>query len=206
MTIEWLATWQPLIVPIMLLLTILLETARPLAQADVHRWRHARHNLGMTALAFGAFGALGGLKAAAAAWVTVHHTGALNAVALPWGVRIAASFLAIDLVNYLGHRLQHAVPLLWRFHRVHHSDPALDVTTTIRQHPGEGVIRYAFMAAFAIALGAPPTAFAVYRADGADMKPFAVNVVELESGLVKAMHFFLYPELFAAFGLPDSPG
>jgi sterol desaturase/sphingolipid hydroxylase (fatty acid hydroxylase superfamily) len=46
---------------------------------------------------------------------------------------------------------------------VHHSDPAVDVTTTIRQHPGEGVIRYVFMAAFAIALGAPPAAFAVYR-------------------------------------------
>jgi sterol desaturase/sphingolipid hydroxylase (fatty acid hydroxylase superfamily) len=46
---------------------------------------------------------------------------------------------------------------------VHHSDPAVDVTTTIRQHPGEGVIRYFFMAAFAVALGATPGAFAVYR-------------------------------------------
>jgi sterol desaturase/sphingolipid hydroxylase (fatty acid hydroxylase superfamily) len=46
---------------------------------------------------------------------------------------------------------------------VHHSDPAVDVTTTIRQHPVEGVIRYAFMSAFAISLGAPPAAFAVYR-------------------------------------------
>jgi sterol desaturase/sphingolipid hydroxylase (fatty acid hydroxylase superfamily) len=39
----------------------------------------------------------------------------------------------------------------------------VDVTTTIRQHPGEGVIRYAFMGAFAFALGASPGAFAVYR-------------------------------------------
>ena len=47
-------------------------------------------------------------------------------------------------------------------------------------------------------------AFGVYRGDGADATPFAINVVEIESGLVKGMHFFLYPELFAAFGLPDS--
>ena len=55
------------------------------------------------------------------------------------------------------------IPAFWRFHRVHHSDPAVDVTTTIRQHPGEGLIRYAFMAAFAIPLGASLGAFAVYR-------------------------------------------
>ena len=38
----------------------------------------------------------------------------------------------------------HKLPALWRFHRVHHSDPLVDVTTTIRQHPGESLIRYAF--------------------------------------------------------------
>jgi sterol desaturase/sphingolipid hydroxylase (fatty acid hydroxylase superfamily) len=46
---------------------------------------------------------------------------------------------------------------------VHHSDPALDVTTTIRQHPAEGVIRYVAMAAFALPLGVGPGAFAFYR-------------------------------------------
>jgi sterol desaturase/sphingolipid hydroxylase (fatty acid hydroxylase superfamily) len=46
---------------------------------------------------------------------------------------------------------------------VHHSDAVVDVTTTIRQHPGESVIRYAFMAVFAFGLGAGPGAFAVYR-------------------------------------------
>jgi sterol desaturase/sphingolipid hydroxylase (fatty acid hydroxylase superfamily) len=57
----------------------------------------------------------------------------------------------------------HKIPAFWRFHAVHHSDPEVDVTTTIRQHPGESVIRYVFLAAFAFALGAGPGAFAVYR-------------------------------------------
>ena len=71
--------------------------------------------------------------------------------------------LVLDLSFYVAHVAMHKVPSFWRFHSVHHADPAVDVTTTIRQHPGEGVIRYAFMAAFAIPLGASPGAFAVYR-------------------------------------------
>jgi RNA polymerase sigma-70 factor (ECF subfamily) len=47
-------------------------------------------------------------------------------------------------------------------------------------------------------------AFGVYRGDGANARPFAINVVEIESGLVAAMHFFKYTELFPAFGLPDT--
>jgi sterol desaturase/sphingolipid hydroxylase (fatty acid hydroxylase superfamily) len=69
----------------------------------------------------------------------------------------------LDFSFYLAHVTMHKVPALWRFHLVHHSDPAVDVTTTIRQHPGESVIRYAFMAAAAFLLGVGPAVFAVYR-------------------------------------------
>jgi len=70
--------------------------------------------------------------------------------------------LGLDFSIYVAHRLMHARPVLWRFHAVHHSDPAVDVTTTIRQHPVEGAVRYAFLAA-ALAIGATPPEFAVYR-------------------------------------------
>ena len=49
-------------------------------------------------------------------------------------------------------------------------------------------------------------AFGVYRGDGADARPFAINLVEIESGLIVDMHFFKYPELFSAFGLPAKLG
>jgi RNA polymerase sigma-70 factor, ECF subfamily len=49
-------------------------------------------------------------------------------------------------------------------------------------------------------------AFGVYRGEGSDARPFAINVLEIESGLVTDMHFFKYPELFPAFGLPDTLG
>jgi RNA polymerase sigma-70 factor (ECF subfamily) len=47
-------------------------------------------------------------------------------------------------------------------------------------------------------------AFGVYRGEGAEARPFAINVVTIESGLVAEMHFFKYPELFPAFGLPTT--
>src|SRR4030095_6572287 len=71
--------------------------------------------------------------------------------------------VALDLAWYAAHTTLHRVPWLWRIHAVHHSDPALDVTTTIRQHPAEGLVRYLYMGAAALALGATPAAFAVYR-------------------------------------------
>jgi RNA polymerase sigma-70 factor (ECF subfamily) len=45
-------------------------------------------------------------------------------------------------------------------------------------------------------------AFGVYRGAGADARPFAINVLQIESGLIADMHFFMYPRLFPAFGLP----
>jgi hypothetical protein len=49
-------------------------------------------------------------------------------------------------------------------------------------------------------------AFGVYRGEGSDARPFAINVVEITSGLVTDMHFFKNPELFSLFGLPDTLG
>ena len=52
-------------------------------------------------------------------------------------VSLVVGFLLLDLMGYLLHRFEHAVPLLWRFHALHHSDPDVDVTTAIRHHPIE---------------------------------------------------------------------
>ena len=70
--------------------------------------------------------------------------------ALPALPTAAIGIAVLDLGTYLAHTTMHRVPMLWRFHSVHHSDPALDVTTTVRQHPGETFVRYAFLSAFAI--------------------------------------------------------
>jgi sterol desaturase/sphingolipid hydroxylase (fatty acid hydroxylase superfamily) len=94
--------------------------------------------------------------------------------------------LALDLAFYLLHVAMHHVPGWWRFHAVHHSDPALDVTTTVRQHPGESLLRFAAIAAFALPLGASPAAFALYR------------VLAAVSGLLEHANFRLPLRLEAA--------
>jgi len=96
-------------------------------------------------------------------WLQAHGLGLLNVVALPQSAALLATVIVLDLAWYVTHVTLHVTPALWRFHSVHHSDPAVDVTTTIRQHPGESLIRYLFLAAFAFSLGAPPAGFALYR-------------------------------------------
>jgi sterol desaturase/sphingolipid hydroxylase (fatty acid hydroxylase superfamily) len=89
--------------------------------------------------------------------------GLFNAVEWsPW-VEFAAAVLLLDFLTYAIHVAMHERPGLWRFHRVHHSDPAVDVTTALRQHPGESLIRFASLIVFASALGVSPAAFAIYR-------------------------------------------
>jgi sterol desaturase/sphingolipid hydroxylase (fatty acid hydroxylase superfamily) len=55
------------------------------------------------------------------------------------GLGLVAGFLLLDLMRYAVHRCEHAVPLFWRFHALHYSDPDVDVTTSIRHHPIEYV-------------------------------------------------------------------
>jgi sterol desaturase/sphingolipid hydroxylase (fatty acid hydroxylase superfamily) len=53
---------------------------------------------------------------------------------------LAAGFLLLDLMRYGVHRCEHAVPFFWRFHALHHSDPDVDATTSVRHHPVEHVL------------------------------------------------------------------
>ena len=77
-------------------------------------------------------------------------------------VAFTVSWLALDLVAYVEHRLKHRIPLLWRIHRLHHSDPDVDVTTTLRFHPFEVLLRTAVRGVVATAIGMPPIAAVAY--------------------------------------------
>jgi len=81
--------------------------------------------------------------------------GLLNRGELPFPIRFVLTFLLLDLVLYFQHYLLHKVPLLWRFHRMHHSDREYDLTTGIRFHPLESLYLQG-VTLLAIALTAPP--------------------------------------------------
>ena len=89
--------------------------------------------------------------------------GLLQKLRLPSPLAHGISFLALDWMNYLWHRLNHHWPLLWRFHQVHHSDLDMDVSTALRFHIGEILGSVPFKAGFILLLGATPRATLIYE-------------------------------------------
>ncbi|HSO07152.1 MAG TPA: sterol desaturase family protein [Pelomicrobium sp.] len=89
--------------------------------------------------------------------------GLLNAWTLPPWAAFALGFLALDLAVYLQHVMFHAVPALWRLHRVHHADVDFDVTTGLRFHPLEIVLSMLIKFATIAVTGAPVAAVIAFE-------------------------------------------
>lgn len=99
------------------------------------RRRHVLRNLGMLALVvLIADLGVGAWLLGTSSWIGAASPGLLSRFDLAWPVLLVMGIFAIDLFNYWWHRACHAVPWLWRLHRVHHSDTHLDVTTGARFH------------------------------------------------------------------------
>jgi len=89
--------------------------------------------------------------------------GLLNAVPLPAWIAVPAGVALLDLAIYFQHVMFHAVPALWRLHRVHHADLEFDVTTGTRFHPLEILISTAIKCAAVAASGAPAIAVLAFE-------------------------------------------
>lgn len=134
---------------------------RALALAKPVRWAN---NLGIVflnsfllRLIFPA-GAVGvALFAAGQGW------GLFNHFALPYAAAVVLSVVAMDLAIYLQHVMFHAVPVLWRLHRMHHADLDFDVTTGARFHPIEIILSMLIKFAVIAVLGAPALAVIIFE-------------------------------------------
>ncbi|MDE3027356.1 MAG: sterol desaturase family protein [Paracoccaceae bacterium] len=89
--------------------------------------------------------------------------GFFNLVPVPGWVAILGAMMLLDLAIYLQHVLFHAVPGLWRLHRMHHADLDIDATTGLRFHPLEILLSMAFKLMVVAALGAPPVAVLLFE-------------------------------------------
>jgi len=89
--------------------------------------------------------------------------GLLNLVALPAWVSVVLAVLMLDAAIYFQHRVFHAVPWLWRLHRMHHADLEFDVTTALRFHPVEIVLSMMIKVAIVVLLGAPVLAVLIFE-------------------------------------------
>jgi sterol desaturase/sphingolipid hydroxylase (fatty acid hydroxylase superfamily) len=81
----------------------------------------------------------------------------------PGWLAFAGSVVILDLAIYGQHVMFHKVPILWRLHRMHHADTAIDVTTGARFHPVEIALSLVIKMAVVAAIGAPPAAVVVFE-------------------------------------------
>jgi sterol desaturase/sphingolipid hydroxylase (fatty acid hydroxylase superfamily) len=89
--------------------------------------------------------------------------GLFHALELPTWVTVLLAVAALDLAIYLQHVLFHAVPVLWRLHRMHHADLEIDVTTGARFHPIEILLSMGIKLGVVAALGTPALAVLVFE-------------------------------------------
>ena len=92
-----------------------------------------------------------------------HGWGLFNTITVPIWIAVVSSVVILDLAIYLQHVLFHAVPALWRLHRMHHADLEFDVTTGLRFHPIEILLSMVIKLTVVAALGIPVLAVLIFE-------------------------------------------
>ena len=134
---------------------------RPLARPRQERWVT---NLGLTLLNTVLVRVtVGGVTYTAAVFAADQGMGLLHWCPLPAWAAAAVTLLVLDCALYLQHVLFHAVPVLWRLHRMHHVDLDVDATTGLRFHPLEILLSLGIKAAVVVLLGAVPWAVVAFE-------------------------------------------
>jgi sterol desaturase/sphingolipid hydroxylase (fatty acid hydroxylase superfamily) len=127
---------------------------RPLSRPRQERWVT---NLGLTLLNTALVRVTGGGVAySAAVFAADQGVGLLHWRPLPAWAAAMVTLLVLDFVLYVQHVLFHALPVLWRLHRMHHADLDVDATTGLRFHPLEILLSLGLKAAVVVLLGAVP--------------------------------------------------
>ena len=163
--------------------------ARPLSVPKAKRWLN---NLGLVALNSLVLRLL--FPAAAVGVATLAEQqgwGALRYWGVPFGLAVVVAVVAMDLIIYLQHVMVHAVPLLWRLHRVHHADLDYDVTTGARFHPLEIILSMLIKFAAIVLLGAPVVAVVIFEVMLNAAAMFNHGNVRLPAALDRLLRGFL---------------
>ena len=133
---------------------LLIEYLTPLFQFNYHKGKHAAINITFTliTLIINLFGAA--LIVSAVDYTSKNQFGILQMIDLPIFLYIIVGLALMDLIGaWLIHFLEHKVKWMWRFHIIHHSDTHVDVTSGLRHHPGENIMRLAFTTLAVLVVG-----------------------------------------------------
>jgi sterol desaturase/sphingolipid hydroxylase (fatty acid hydroxylase superfamily) len=117
--------------------------------------------------------------------------GLLPQIAMPAPLAFGAAFLLRSLMSYGIHVAMHKVPWLWRLHRIHHTDTAMDVSTAVRFHPLEFLISVPVVLSATLVFGFPPVAVIAYSLADAAMAVFSHANLRLPDRLERVLRLVL---------------
>ena len=143
---------------------LVLELTRPYRRPSVSKSKRWIINLSLTLINSGLLTLFfSGITAAAAGYAAIRGHGILNIIAPPYWIKLAVTLVFMDFMLYIWHFLNHELPLLWRFHRVHHTDLNMDVSTAARFHIGELAVSALIKASLVYFLGADPVGILTFE-------------------------------------------
>jgi len=147
-----------------LILFLLLERIIPYRENSVSKLNRWLNNLSLTILNSVILNVLfATLIVATAIYTQTHHIGMLNMFQAPGWFKVLITVAFMDFILYVWHLLNHKMPFLWRFHRVHHSDLNMDVSTATRFHIGELAISAVIKISLIYFLGASPLGVLIFE-------------------------------------------
>ena len=158
-------------------------------ESGEHRRHHAAPNIGLTVVVLLTNLAL----SFAAAWASAVSQ---RETQIPAWLHAVIGIAALDFFAYAAHVLLHKIPLAWRFHRVHHSDESVDVTTAFRQHPGETVWRVLWQLPAIVLFGLPLWIVVIYLTVSATNAQLEHANIRLSDGLDRRLRLlFVTPNM-----------
>ncbi|NND82957.1 MAG: sterol desaturase family protein [Gammaproteobacteria bacterium] len=170
----------------------LAERLIPLRRHGYNWWRHFRTNAALLTSTMVINALFTALVLMASAIASSNNFGLLAWLDWPYWAEFLLALAIMDLfAQYTIHYLLHKVPLLWRFHKVHHSDTHVDATTGTRHHPVDYLTREVFSLTMVVLLGMPPEFYAMYRVITIFCTYFTHANIQLPSALDRALSFVI---------------
>ena len=123
--------------------------------------------------------------------VEQENLGFLNHFDLPFAFQFVLAFILMDLAIYFQHVMFHALPLFWRFHRVHHSDLDCDITTGLRFHPLEIVVSILFKFLVIASVGVPVLAVVIFEVILNAASMFTHSNIKIPSSFERIVRWFI---------------
>ena len=144
-------------------------------------------NFGLTAVVLAASALLPVARMTSSDLAQRLHLGIANLVPMPWIAAFSLLLIVDSFAAYWAHRLMHATPLLWRVHRVHHADTAVDVSTSLRNHPLELLVTVPVASAVVLLIGAPVSVVLAVQTIGVAAAIWQHADITLPAGLDRAL-------------------